>query len=376
MKLCDFGFARALSHTTLVLTSIKGTPLYMAPELVQEHEYNEKVDIWSLGIILYELYYGVPPYNATSIYKLIQMIVNNAFTWPGPISDEFKYFLLEMLQKNPVERTSADKLLKHPFLADVDFTKFNDESYVFKADQFEKALKEVNNDDQTTGGKDYHSILVDPKSHSDEELFQTIQFLLSMDQPDQSGLSASFVFNFSYFLSRSLLMEGALQFAAKLLSLNYSSFSNSLKSGISILTNKTLPSSIVPFFLELLVFPYVEATLNGNPSTEYDFGLVFETSEKLRDKFLGFLFTSDPGRAAETYVLFNFFAKVCDIFLKSLISNTVSQIVPILTSATRNEDIVISSSAFSLLTLIFDANPAAFQFVQPYLTLSNIFFQY
>ena len=40
VKLCDFGFARALSCTTLLVTSIKGTPLYMAPELVQEQPYN------------------------------------------------------------------------------------------------------------------------------------------------------------------------------------------------------------------------------------------------------------------------------------------------------------------------------------------------
>ena len=40
VKLCDFGFARAMSNNTMVLTSIKGTPLYMAPELVQEQPYN------------------------------------------------------------------------------------------------------------------------------------------------------------------------------------------------------------------------------------------------------------------------------------------------------------------------------------------------
>jgi len=56
VKLCDFGFARAMSSNTIVLTSIKGTPLYMAPELVKEQPYDEKADLWSLGIILYELY--------------------------------------------------------------------------------------------------------------------------------------------------------------------------------------------------------------------------------------------------------------------------------------------------------------------------------
>ena len=43
MKLCDFGFARTMSSNTVVLTSIKGTPLYMAPELVQEQPYNHTV---------------------------------------------------------------------------------------------------------------------------------------------------------------------------------------------------------------------------------------------------------------------------------------------------------------------------------------------
>lgn len=43
VKLCDFGFARAMSTNTMVLTSIKGTPLYMAPELVQEQPYNHTV---------------------------------------------------------------------------------------------------------------------------------------------------------------------------------------------------------------------------------------------------------------------------------------------------------------------------------------------
>jgi fused-like protein len=52
VKLCDFGFARAMSTNTVVLRSIKGTPLYMAPELVKEQPYDRTVDLWSLGVIL------------------------------------------------------------------------------------------------------------------------------------------------------------------------------------------------------------------------------------------------------------------------------------------------------------------------------------
>ena len=70
VKLCDFGFARAMSTQSIVLTSIKGTPLYMAPELVREQEYNHTVDLWSLGVILYELFWGAAPFYTNNLVRL------------------------------------------------------------------------------------------------------------------------------------------------------------------------------------------------------------------------------------------------------------------------------------------------------------------
>jgi serine/threonine protein kinase len=93
VKLCDFGFARALSSATLVLTSIKGSPLYMAPEICREQAYDHTVDLWSLGIILYELNCGSPPFYTTSIYTLISLIVKDTVVYPDTMSDEFKSFL-------------------------------------------------------------------------------------------------------------------------------------------------------------------------------------------------------------------------------------------------------------------------------------------
>jgi fused len=77
----------------MVLTSIKGTPLYMAPELVQERAYTRTVDLWSLGIILYELYVGQPPFYTTNLYSLINHIVRDPVTYPSTLSPEFKDFL-------------------------------------------------------------------------------------------------------------------------------------------------------------------------------------------------------------------------------------------------------------------------------------------
>ncbi|CAN6882710.1 unnamed protein product [Brassica oleracea] len=89
--LCDFGFARAMS-TTVVLRSIKGTPLYMAPELVREQPYNHTADLCSLGVILYELYVGQPSFYTNSVYALIRHIVKvsqSRLTWPALLEHPF-----------------------------------------------------------------------------------------------------------------------------------------------------------------------------------------------------------------------------------------------------------------------------------------------
>lgn len=90
VKLCDFGFARAMSINTLVLTSIKGTPLYMSPELVQEKPYDHNSDLWSVGCILYELYVGTPPFYTNSIFQLVNLICRDTVKWPENMSPDFQ----------------------------------------------------------------------------------------------------------------------------------------------------------------------------------------------------------------------------------------------------------------------------------------------
>ncbi|CAD5116661.1 DgyrCDS5530 [Dimorphilus gyrociliatus] len=106
VKLCDFGFARAMSLNSLVLTSIKGTPLYMSPELVEEKPYDHTADLWALGCILYELFTGQPPYYTDSIFQLVQLILKDPIKWPKTMSSAFK----DMLQVS-----EEDKTLPSPF---------------------------------------------------------------------------------------------------------------------------------------------------------------------------------------------------------------------------------------------------------------------
>ncbi|NXE78617.1 STK36 kinase, partial [Cochlearius cochlearius] len=117
VKLCDFGFARAMSIHTMVLTSIKGTPLYMSPELVEERPYDHTADLWSVGCILYELFVGTPPFYTSSIFQLVSLIVKDPIKWPDTISPVFKSFLQGLLMKDPRQRLSWPELLSHPFIA-------------------------------------------------------------------------------------------------------------------------------------------------------------------------------------------------------------------------------------------------------------------
>ncbi|XP_023948396.1 serine/threonine-protein kinase fused [Bicyclus anynana] len=116
-KLCDFGLARIMTNTTHILTSIKGTPLYMAPELIDEKPYDHQADLWSLGCIVYELMAGQPPFCTMSIWQLVRMIRHKPVQWPSFISPDARSFLQGLLHKDPDKRMAWPEILQHPFVA-------------------------------------------------------------------------------------------------------------------------------------------------------------------------------------------------------------------------------------------------------------------
>lgn len=85
----------------------------MAPELVKEQPYNHTVDLWSLGVILYELFVGQPPFYTNSIYRLIDLIIKDPVKYPDNMTPDFKDFLQGLLNKNPTERSDWPGLLSH-----------------------------------------------------------------------------------------------------------------------------------------------------------------------------------------------------------------------------------------------------------------------
>lgn len=116
-KLCDFGLARNMTLGTQILTSIKGTPLYMAPELLEGRGYGYETDLWSLGCIIYEMLAGESPFNTRSILHLMKLIKYSFIKWPTFLSTVCISFLKGLLVNNPRERMSWDEILSHEFVA-------------------------------------------------------------------------------------------------------------------------------------------------------------------------------------------------------------------------------------------------------------------
>lgn len=114
-KLCDFGLARNMTRETHLLTSIKGTPLYMAPEVMCEQPYDQSADLWSLGCILYEMLVGQPPFKAKSMHHLQNLLQKQPIAWPNT-SENCSSFLQGLLKKNVKQRFTWPTVLQHPFV--------------------------------------------------------------------------------------------------------------------------------------------------------------------------------------------------------------------------------------------------------------------
>lgn len=130
VKLGDFGIARVLSNTRSKAKTVVGTPYYLSPEIIESSPYNFKSDIWSLGVLLYEMCSLQPPFNATSLHQLAQRILGGKIDRiPRQFSDNLQSLIQRVLTKDPTRRPTVNQILKIPiiesrisqFLEDQDF---------------------------------------------------------------------------------------------------------------------------------------------------------------------------------------------------------------------------------------------------------------
>lgn len=122
IKIADLGFAQKFDKEK-GLDLVLGTPLYMAPELVKHERYSEKVDVWSLGVIVYQLLCGKTPFDGKNLNRINQNICNKEVTFNNRswqhISDNAKNFIKLCLEKDQYKRPSISELFDHPWICEI-----------------------------------------------------------------------------------------------------------------------------------------------------------------------------------------------------------------------------------------------------------------
>uniref|UniRef100_H3C7Q0 Serine/threonine-protein kinase ULK3 n=1 Tax=Tetraodon nigroviridis TaxID=99883 RepID=H3C7Q0_TETNG len=119
LKLADFGFAQYMSpwdeHSVL-----RGSPLYMAPEMVCRRQYDSRVDLWSVGVILYaEALFGRAPFASKSFAELEEKIRSDQSVELPPgtrVSKDCRDLLLRLLERSPDARITFAQFFSHPFV--------------------------------------------------------------------------------------------------------------------------------------------------------------------------------------------------------------------------------------------------------------------
>jgi len=116
LKIADFGFARHLEGSSMAET-LCGSPLYMAPEILGQNQYNAKADLWSVGAVLFEMVAGRPPFAAQNQVELLK-VIKRPLQIPGDVdlSRPCLALLQRLLKREPLERISFEDFFQNDFI--------------------------------------------------------------------------------------------------------------------------------------------------------------------------------------------------------------------------------------------------------------------
>ncbi|KAL7752838.1 Serine/threonine-protein kinase [Sorochytrium milnesiophthora] len=127
VALTDFGLCKENLYDATTNTFC-GTAEYLAPEVLTGVGYGKAVDWWSLGILLYEMTAGIPPFYSDNTNLMYNRILHSELVFPAGFSDAAKDLITRLLNRDATQRlgsgpTDAEELKSHPFFADVDWDK-------------------------------------------------------------------------------------------------------------------------------------------------------------------------------------------------------------------------------------------------------------
>ncbi|XP_070759226.1 testis-specific serine/threonine-protein kinase 6 [Enoplosus armatus] len=122
LKVCDFGFSKRLTYAdgrTVLSETYCGTSSYAAPEILRSFPYDPKVsDVWSMGVVLYMMFYASVPYEATSIRKMVEIQTQHNINFPSipSVSSEAKDLIRSILHPVVEQRITISNILRSSWI--------------------------------------------------------------------------------------------------------------------------------------------------------------------------------------------------------------------------------------------------------------------
>ncbi|XP_017767654.1 PREDICTED: protein kinase C [Eufriesea mexicana] len=196
-KLADFGMCKeGIIEGKTTTTTFCGTPDYIAPEILQELQYGASVDWWALGVLMYEMMAGQPPFEADNEEDLFESISRDDVLYPIWISKEAVSILKGFMTKNPAKRLGCvaanggeNAIRVHPFFQEIDWEALEARKVKPPIRPKTKSKKDVMNFDTEFTKEDPVLTPEDPDevSYINQEEFQGFSFVNKDFNPARFG---------------------------------------------------------------------------------------------------------------------------------------------------------------------------------------------